>query len=85
MDDLSEWIGRKFDDWCEATEDDGRKIHYCLRTHYWGDYDRMARSVMEFTSSDIIDFDVRYKIQNSEISKIALENDEWHFQLEYYC
>lgn len=81
---MEEWIGRKFYEWYEGTEDDNRKINYTLKTHYWGDYGQRARSIKKFTSDDIIDFEVRMQIQHSEISKAELKNNEWYFILDYY-
>lgn len=66
---MEEYIGMNLQDWCKLDIEDKRKIHY---TFIDGDV------VREFTSEDIMPGEVRWRLVNSTIEDIRLENNEWY-------
>lgn len=70
----SEYIGMNLQDWCKLDIEDKRKIHYTF-------FDEDV--VREFTSEEIMPGEVRWRLVNSTIEDIRLENNEWYITSRY--
>lgn len=74
------WTGQSFLDWCTVNDDEDRKIHYTLISHsYNGEVE-----TEKFTTDDTVDLLTIIRLRGSTIEDIRLEDDEWHFTLEFY-
>lgn len=72
------YVGMNFKKWCQLDPDDERKINYTL-TGYWA----WVYHEEHFTSDDYCDPMTMFRVQNSTITEIRLENDEWFVTLRY--
>ncbi len=70
--------GWNFQDWCALDPDDERKINYHIKGIWNG-----VQQEAHFTSEDIVDYMMLYRIQNARIEKIELINNEWFATLTY--
>lgn len=67
--DMSQFVGMNFREWCAIDEDDERKIYY-------------ETSFGNFTNEDWISNTKMEKVRKAIIQKIDLINNEWHVTLK---
>lgn len=70
--------GWNFSKWCGLDPDDERKINYTLNGVWEG-----KEQEAHFTSEDVVDGLMMYRVQKSTIEKIELVNNEWFAALIY--
>lgn len=59
-----------FYDWCKKDLKDERKINYKFKTH--------NGELKEFTSDDLVSYDIITRLRASLIDKVELVHDEWN-------
>lgn len=70
--------GWDFTKWCSLDPEDERKINYHLKGVWEG-----KEQEAHFTSEDVVDCLMMYRIRNSQIEKIELIGAEWLATLVY--
>lgn len=70
--------GMNFRDWCALDVEDDRKINYTL----YGVWDK-AEHEEHFTSEDMVESIMLFRLQNSIIENIECLNNEWYVTLTY--
>lgn len=70
--------GMNFRDWCALDVEDDRKINYTLR----GVWDNVEHEEY-FTSEDMVESIMLFRLQNSIIENIECLNNEWYVTLTY--
>ena len=76
---LSYWTGKPFRSWARIDVNDETKINYTLNWFSIG----KGWAVISFTSDDLVDGMMQYKINNSFTHEIKKENGEWFVTLDY--
>ena len=75
---MKKYKGMNFKEWCMLDADDERKINYTLKG-FWG----WKEHEEHFTSEEDVDGMMLFRVQNSFIEDIHLQNNEWFVVLVY--
>ena len=70
--------GMNFRDWCALDVEDDRKINYTL----YGVWDNAEHEEF-FTSEDLVEPIMLFRLQTSIIEQVELSNNEWYVTLIY--